>query len=71
MMPTLIRLACSALIATAMGCSWTGSPYARDPLVQKKRAVPGTSELVPALCSADHPAPPAPPGDEAAFLVGK
>ena len=71
MIRPLARLGCSALIATAIGCSWTASPYARDPLVQKKRTVPGVAAMVPSLCSADYPAPPAAPSDEAALLVGK
>ncbi len=47
------------------GCRWGSNPYARDPLVQKKQAVPGELTSMPKLCETDHPAPPGPPVDDA------
>jgi len=56
----------AALIVALTGCSWSSKPYAQDPLVQKKRAVPGEVRMVPDLCEADHPAPPTPPAEQTA-----
>ena len=53
-------------IIIGTGCRWGGNPYARDPLLQNKRAIPTEAERVPAVCAADHPAPPRPPSDGAA-----
>ena len=57
-----MALGFAACLAATAGCGWSRSPYADDPLVQKGRAVPGT-DRVAGLCSADRPAPPAPPAD--------
>ena len=52
-----------AALALGTGCRWGGNPYARDPLLQNKRAIPGDADRVPALCASDHPAPPTPPAN--------
>ena len=54
-----------AVTLSLTGCRWGGKPYARDPLVQKKQAVPGELRAMPKLCETDHPAPPGPPVDDA------
>ena len=58
------RIFLLAMLAGSIGCSWTKKPVNQDPLVQKKRAVPGDLNAMPTLCAADHPCPPGPPVDE-------
>lgn len=49
-----------------VGCASMQKPVARDPLLQKKRAVPGDLTAMPNVCEADHPLPPAPPVEQLA-----
>jgi hypothetical protein len=60
-----------AVLALGTGCPWVKSPYARDPLMQNKRAIPGDADRVPALCASDHPVPPIPPTEESSPSITK
>jgi hypothetical protein len=43
------------------GCAWTPKPYADDPLVRTRTAVPGDPHAVPAPAVVEPPRPPEPP----------
>jgi len=65
-MMRMILIAGVVLVAVSSGCSWTKKPMSQDPLVQKKRAIPGDMRAMPKVCETDHPCPPGPPTDELA-----
>lgn len=55
-----------AMIGGLSGCAWTPKPYATDPLIRTKTALPGDPLAVPAQKAFDGPQPPEPPEERVA-----
>ncbi len=54
------------LLLTLSGCAWTPKPYADDPLIRTKKALPGDPYAVPEPKLVEPPAPPEPPAERVA-----
>lgn len=54
----------SAVVLLATGCAWTPKPYASDPLIRTRTALPGDPVAVPDAPPTAAPQPPEPPAEE-------
>ena len=51
------------VLGLSSGCAWTPKPYANDPLIRARTALPGDPYAVPPPKSIDVPQPPQPPDE--------
>jgi hypothetical protein len=58
-----MRVACLILIGSLSGCAWSPKPYANDPLIRTKKALPGDPYAVPPPVVVESPLPPEPPDE--------
>lgn len=49
------------ILSVISGCAWTPKPYASDPLVRTRKALPGDPLTEPSVKPLELPQPPAPP----------
>ncbi|QEL15336.1 hypothetical protein PX52LOC_02251 [Limnoglobus roseus] len=60
-----MRVCCVIVVVSlSAGCAWTPKPYADDPLVRTRTALPGDPVAVPAEVPVEMPQPPEPPAAE-------
>lgn len=57
-----------AVLGCLSGCAWTPKPYATDPLIRTRTALPGDPFAVPPPKPADGPQPPEPPEERVASV---
>jgi hypothetical protein len=58
-----MRAACLILIGALSGCAWTPKPYAHDPLIRTKKALPGDPYAAVPPPVVEPPLPPEPPNE--------
>ncbi len=63
-----MRAMCVILLVVSSGCAWTPKPYADDPLIRTKTALPGDPYAVPDSKSVEPPTPPEPPAERVAHV---
>lgn len=65
-----MRACLVSVVALSAGCAWTPKPYASDPLIRTRTALPGDPVAVPPAAAPEMPQPPEPPAEERLAATG-